>query len=100
MMSVAAVILGGAYGASARRRHAARRYSFRGRTVLLSGGARGLGLALARLFAREGAHVVVFSPADELKASRDLDLGRAAAFMPSSAARRFNQPVAVGETVR
>jgi NAD(P)-dependent dehydrogenase (short-subunit alcohol dehydrogenase family) len=70
-MSVAAVILGGAYGARARRRRAARRYSFRGRTVLISGGARGLGLALARLFAREGAHVVVFARSgDDLMRAR------------------------------
>jgi NAD(P)-dependent dehydrogenase (short-subunit alcohol dehydrogenase family) len=43
------------------------RYSFSGKTVLITGGARGLGLAMARRFADEGAHVVLVSrSADEL----------------------------------
>ena len=55
-------VLAGALAAAAwdvaRRRPT---YSFRGRTVLISGGARGLGLALARRLADEGAHLVIFS---------------------------------------
>jgi NAD(P)-dependent dehydrogenase (short-subunit alcohol dehydrogenase family) len=38
-----------------------RRIDFRGRTVLISGGSRGLGLELARSFAREGARVVLIA---------------------------------------
>jgi gluconate 5-dehydrogenase len=41
-----------------------------GRSVLVSGGSRGIGLALARGFAERGAHVVVTSPdIDELRAT-------------------------------
>jgi NAD(P)-dependent dehydrogenase (short-subunit alcohol dehydrogenase family) len=37
----------------------ARAYSFRGKTVLITGASRGLGLVLARAFAREGARLVI-----------------------------------------
>lgn len=40
-------------------RSRARRYSFHGRTVFITGGSRGLGLILARQFAREGARVAI-----------------------------------------
>ena len=42
---------------------AARRptYSFRGRTVIITGGSRGLGLVLAREFAREGAAIAILA---------------------------------------
>ena len=36
-----------------------RRYNFQDKVVLITGGSRGLGLALAREFAREGARVVI-----------------------------------------
>jgi len=36
-----------------------KRYSFRGRSVLITGGSRGLGLELARMFAAEGAHISI-----------------------------------------
>jgi NAD(P)-dependent dehydrogenase (short-subunit alcohol dehydrogenase family) len=35
------------------------RYTFRGKTVLITGGSRGLGLVMAREFAREGARLVL-----------------------------------------
>lgn len=51
---------------------ARRRESFRGKVVLITGGSRGLGLLLARRFAREGAHLALLARSSE-------DLGRAAA---------------------
>jgi short-subunit dehydrogenase len=41
-----------------RRRH---RISFRGRTVVITGGSRGLGLVMARRFAKEGSHLVLIA---------------------------------------
>jgi NAD(P)-dependent dehydrogenase (short-subunit alcohol dehydrogenase family) len=49
-------IAGWAAWMAARR---ARAYSFRGKTVLITGASRGLGLVLARRFAREGARLVI-----------------------------------------
>src|SRR5215467_7069989 len=52
------------------------RISFDGRVVVITGGSRGLGLVLSRLFVDEGAHVVLLA--------RDLDeLARAAAELDS-----------------
>jgi NAD(P)-dependent dehydrogenase (short-subunit alcohol dehydrogenase family) len=39
----------------------ARRHSFAGQTVLITGASRGLGLVLARMFAAEGAHVAILA---------------------------------------
>lgn len=59
----------GALGIAWAARRAA--YSLRGRTVLITGGSRGLGLVLAREFAREGARLVLCArDADELEAAR------------------------------
>jgi NAD(P)-dependent dehydrogenase (short-subunit alcohol dehydrogenase family) len=63
-------------------RSRARRHSFEGQTVLITGGSRGLGLVLARQFAAEGAHVAILArggaaladAAQELRASgADID---------------------------
>lgn len=53
-----------------------RRTSFRGKTVVITGGSRGLGLVLARQFAREGADVAICARDEaELERARD-DLRR------------------------
>jgi NAD(P)-dependent dehydrogenase (short-subunit alcohol dehydrogenase family) len=47
------------------------RSSFKGRTVVITGGSRGLGLALARLFAAEGARLALLARSpDQLTAAR------------------------------
>src|SRR5690606_8998482 len=49
-----------------------RRYEFRDKTVLITGGSRGLGLVLARQFAREGARLVLLArDEDELARAKD-----------------------------
>jgi NAD(P)-dependent dehydrogenase (short-subunit alcohol dehydrogenase family) len=60
-----------------------RAFSFRGKTVLITGGSRGLGLVLAREFAREGANLAICArDEDELiHASEDLIL-RGARVLP------------------
>ncbi|MBX5480531.1 MAG: SDR family NAD(P)-dependent oxidoreductase [Myxococcaceae bacterium] len=51
---------------------AGRRYELRDRTVLITGSSRGLGLALAREFARRGAKLALCArDADELNAARE-----------------------------
>ena len=69
MLSAARIVL--------RRRRA---ISFAGRTVVISGGSRGLGLELARLFAAEGARLV-------LLARDSADLDRAAKELQSRSAQ-------------
>jgi NAD(P)-dependent dehydrogenase (short-subunit alcohol dehydrogenase family) len=58
-----------------RRRHVNQR-NFAGRVVFITGGSRGLGLALAGQFLREGAHVAIAArnPAELAKAKRHLML--------------------------
>jgi NADPH:quinone reductase-like Zn-dependent oxidoreductase len=70
-LGVAAAVAAGLAAAVAARAFAGaltrREYSFEGRTVLITGGARGLGLALDHRFADEGARLVLVSrSADEL----------------------------------
>jgi len=60
-------------------------YDLRGKTVLITGGSRGLGLVMAREFAREGANVAV--------CARDrAELERAQAELAASGARAFAIP--------
>jgi NAD(P)-dependent dehydrogenase (short-subunit alcohol dehydrogenase family) len=49
-----------------------RRISFEGRSVLITGGSRGLGLLIAREFAKEGAHVTIVAR-DEAELNRAAD---------------------------
>jgi short-subunit dehydrogenase len=74
--SPSARLLGGASAVAAAwfvvRRLSRREYSFRGRTVVLTGGTRGLGLAMARRFADEGARVwLIARSTDELAQAAD-----------------------------
>jgi NAD(P)-dependent dehydrogenase (short-subunit alcohol dehydrogenase family) len=59
--------------ARARRRRSS--YPFRGRTVLITGGSRGLGLLLAREFGRRGARTAICARDEQelTRAGRDLD---------------------------
>ncbi len=75
-----AVLLGGAALLAARALQRRRRhYDLRGRTVLITGGARGLGLVLARQFAREGARVAICArdPQELQRAEAELAAGGA-----------------------
>lgn len=48
-------------------------YKFENRSVVITGGSRGLGLALARAFLREGAHVTLLArDPDELEQAKDM----------------------------
>ncbi|NBD07820.1 MULTISPECIES: SDR family oxidoreductase [Corallococcus] len=53
------------------------RFSFRGRTVIITGGSRGLGLVMARLFSKEGARVAICGrdPESLQRARADLERG-------------------------
>ncbi|HVQ76980.1 MAG TPA: SDR family oxidoreductase, partial [Candidatus Binatia bacterium] len=71
----AAALAAGAVRRRRRRREEERaRYDFRGRTVLITGGSRGLGLVLAREFGAHGARIVLCArdSAALVRAQRDL----------------------------
>ncbi len=57
------------------------RYDFRGRSVLITGGSRGLGLLMARELVREGARVAILArdEAELARAATDLEQGHAGA---------------------
>lgn len=59
-----------------------RRFNLSGRTVLITGGSRGLGLALARVFLRRGAKVALLSrEVETLERARQLLAGKGAVFV-------------------
>ena len=60
----------------------ARRYKLSGRTVLITGGSRGLGLALARIFLRRGAKVALLArEVETLERARQLLAGMGTVFV-------------------
>src|SRR4051794_9626823 len=69
-LALAAAGAGALVAAGAMRRRA-REFDLRDRTVLITGGSRGLGLVLAREFARQGASLVLCArDAEELERAR------------------------------
>jgi NAD(P)-dependent dehydrogenase (short-subunit alcohol dehydrogenase family) len=74
-----AAVIGGAL--ISRRLRAARRIDFRGRSIVITGGSRGLGLLVARQLAAEGARLTLAArdPAELERARDDLIAGGAAA---------------------
>jgi short-subunit dehydrogenase len=83
-----AMAAGALYTARARRRIA-----FTGRTVLISGGSRGLGLELARLFAAEGANLTLIARDAE-------ELSQAARELESHGTRTFTYPCDITDSIQ
>lgn len=73
---VAGFLFGVGVGAVLRLRSLPSRYSFRGRSVVITGGSRGLGLVIARKLAREGARTALLArdPAELERAEAELRL--------------------------
>lgn len=79
-----------------------RRYSFHGRTVLITGGSRGLGLELSRQLGRQGAKIMLVArDAGELeRAADDLrERGVAVQIFPGDVREPATAPAAVAATV-
>ncbi|HVT28981.1 MAG TPA: SDR family oxidoreductase [Lacipirellulaceae bacterium] len=74
-----------AYGAARTGIRAARRYDFRNRLVLITGGSRGLGLVLARHLADEGAALVLCARDEDELAVAAEELGRRGSFVATYA---------------
>lgn len=69
-----------------------RRFVLRGRTVLITGGSRGLGLALARVFLRRGAKVALLArDVETLERARQLLAGKGTVWVRSCDVRDCNQ---------
>jgi NAD(P)-dependent dehydrogenase (short-subunit alcohol dehydrogenase family) len=60
-IGLALIACGVAAAAAARAQRSRRGYSFSGRSVIITGGSRGLGLVLARQLAAEGAHLTLLA---------------------------------------
>lgn len=88
-LAMLGAIAAGAFYATRDRR----RIAFTGRTVLISGGSRGLGLELARLFAAEGANLVLIARnAEKLsQAERELE---------SHGTRTFTYPCDITDSIQ
>jgi short-subunit dehydrogenase len=59
--SIAGLLVGFGIGAALAAKRQRSRFSFRDRTVVITGGARGLGLVMARQLAREGANLALLA---------------------------------------
>ena len=85
-LAIGAMALGGAMVARGLR--ASRRLEFRGRSVVITGGSRGLGLVMARLLASEGARLTIAArDQDELERAQEDLAGYAASAEDISIAR-------------
>lgn len=75
------------------------RYDLHGRTVLITGGVRGLGLLLAREFGKRGAHLAIVSrtPSDIARAEDEL---RASGYAVTAECCDVRDPRAVADLVR
>jgi NAD(P)-dependent dehydrogenase (short-subunit alcohol dehydrogenase family) len=99
-----AALLGGTIFAGALVRAALRRrFTFRDKVVLITGGSRGLGLEMARLFAEEGAQLALAARnASTLETARvELEkLGARILTIPCDVRRQDDMQSAVQETIR
>jgi 3alpha(or 20beta)-hydroxysteroid dehydrogenase len=73
---------------------------FAGKVALISGGARGQGAAEARMFAREGARVVIGDVLHEKGRALAQELGANALYVPLDVTKEADWIAAVGETER
>src|SRR5687768_7376136 len=79
-----------------------RRFDFRGKVVLITGGSRGLGLVLARQFAKEGARIAICARAPRELSDAVDDLGRRGAQvlgLPCDVTSQEQVAAMVGEVV-
>jgi NAD(P)-dependent dehydrogenase (short-subunit alcohol dehydrogenase family) len=77
----AAAVAAGAYAAVRTTTSWLRKYDFRNRLVVITGGSRGLGLLLARHLAREGAALVICARDDEELANAEEELREIAPYV-------------------
>lgn len=79
------------------------RYFFRDKSVVITGGSRGLGLELARLFAKEGSHLTVIARTTTTldKARIELEkIGARVVAIPCDVRDQKQVEYAMGETIR
>jgi len=80
-----------------------KKYSFRDKSVVITGGSRGLGLEMARLFAQEGANVTLIARTEETleKARVELEkIGASVLAIPCDIRDRGHVEAAIAEVVR
>ena len=96
VLGVALGLLAGAALLAARR--SARRISFQGKVVLITGGSRGLGLGLARRFGAEGARLVLLAR-DAAELSRAAEELRAGGAQVETVAGDLREPATAARAV-